>query len=174
MNFSELVPETDVLISTVIYLVQRGLTPYQISVPRGQGIEHQKTKKKLKDAFDEINVRPKFSNSGADILAISEKEWWHVECKGVGSGKPQTQRNNFDRALSSVVSYFGEDNSGLPGKFSSAIQYLALALPSTDLYIRELKRRVRKPLRERINLFILLYNISSNKILAIEPNQEIK
>ena len=174
MLASPIVPETDIIISTVIYLVQRGVTPYHFSIPQGRGIDTQETKKKLEDVYRGININPTFSSDGADILALSEKEWWHIECKGAGSGKPQTQRNNFDRALSSVVSYYGEDNSKLPEKFSGAIQYLGLVLPATDQYIRELKRRVRKPLRQTLNLWILLYDIDSGKIRDIEPNQEIK
>ena len=174
MLASSIVPETDVLISTVIYLVQRGVKPYHFSIPRGRGIDTQGAMRKLDDAFRATNFNPSFSSDGADILALSEKEWWHIECKGAGSGKPQTQRTNFDRALSSVVSYYGEDNSKLPEKFSGAIQYLGLALPATDQYIRELKRRVRKPLRQRLNLWILLYDIDSEKIRDIEPNHELK
>ena len=174
MIASSIIPETDVLISTVIYLVKRGVTPYHFSIPRGRGVDTQEAKRKLDDAFKATNISPSFSNEGADILALSEKEWWHIECKGAGSGKSQTQRNNFDRALSSVVSYYGEDNSKLPKKFDSAIQYLGLALPATDHYIRELKRRVRKPLRQKLNLWILLYDIDSGKIKDIEPNQEFK
>jgi len=118
MLASSIVPETDVLISTVIYLVQRGVTPYHFSIPRGRNIDTQEAKRKLDAAFRATNINPSFSSDGADILALSEKEWWHIECKGAGSGKPQTQRTNFDRALSSVVSYYGEDNSKLPEKFS--------------------------------------------------------
>lgn len=59
-------------------------------------------------------------------------------------------------------------------KCDSAIQYLGLALPETEHYIRELKRRVRKPLRQKLNLWILLYDIGSGKIKAIELNQELK
>ena len=164
MIASSIIPETDVLISTVIYLVERGVTPYHFSIPRGRGVDTQEAKRKLDDAFRATKISPSFSNEGADILALSETEWWHIECKGAGSGKPQTQRTNFDRALSSVVSYYGEDNSKLPKKCDRAIQYLGLALPETEHYIRELKRRVRKPLRQRLNLWILLYDIGSGKI----------
>ena len=99
MLASSIVRETDVLISTVIYLVQRGVTPYHFSIPRGLSVDTQEAKRKLDDAFRATNINPSFSSDGADILALSEKEWWHIECKGAGSGKSQTQRNNFDRAL---------------------------------------------------------------------------
>jgi len=173
MQNSLIVPETEILIATVIYLVERGVSPYQFSVPRGKGIDTNSTKTKLEDAFKNIGLSPNFSNSGADVLALSEKEWWHIECKGAGSGKAQTQRNNFDRALSSVVSYYGEETSRLPEQFRNSVQYLGLSLPATDLYLRELTRRVRKPLRERLNLWILLYDPKTKKIKCIEPNHNL-
>jgi hypothetical protein len=172
MENSLIIPETDILIATVIYLVERGVNPYQFSVPRGKGIDTDSTKNKLENAFKSIGISPTFSNSGADVLAISEKEWWHIECKGAGSGKAQTQRNNFDRALSSVVSYYGNESLRLPEQFRDTVQYLGLSLPATDLYLRELTRRVRKPLRQRLNLWILLYDLKTKKIRCIEPNQE--
>jgi len=173
MQNSFIVPETEILIATVIYLVERGVSPYQFSVPRGKGIDTQSAKNKLKNAFRKIGLPPSFSNSGADILALSEKEWWHIECKGAGSGKAQTQRNNFDRALSSVVSYYGEETSRLPEQFRNTVQHLGLSLPTTDLYLRELTRRVRKPLRQRLNLWILLYDIRTKKIRCVEPNHDL-
>jgi hypothetical protein len=173
MQNSFIIPETEILIATVIFLVEKGVTPYQFSVPRGKGIDTNSTKIKLEDAFKNIGLSPYFSNSGADILALSEKEWWHIECKGVGSGKSQTQRNNFDRALSSVVSYFGEETSKLPEQYKNAVQYIGLSLPATELYLRELTRRVRRPLRERLNLWILLYDLKTKKIKGIEPNHDL-
>ena len=172
MQNSLIVPETEILIATVIYLVERGVSPYQFSVPRGKGIDTNSTKNKLENAFRNIGLSPNFSNSGADILALSEKEWWHIECKGSGTGKAQTQRNNFDRALSSVVSYYGEVTSRLPEQFRNTVQHLGLSLPATDLYLRELTRRVRKPLRQRLNLWILLYDLKTKKIKCIEPNHD--
>ena len=158
MKNSLIIPETDILIFTVIYLVERGVTPYQFSIPRGKGIDNYSAKNKFLNVFKNIGISPTFSNSGADVLAISEKEWWHIECKGAGTGKSQTQRNNFDRALSSVVSYYGEERSRLPEQFKDTVQYLGLSLPATDMYLRELTSRVRQPLRQMTSLWILLYN----------------
>lgn len=169
---SLIIPETDILIATVVYLVERGLNPYQFSIPRGKGIDTDSTKSKLEKAFNNIGISPVFSNSGADVLAINEKEWWHIECKGAGSGKEQTQRNNFDRALSSVVSYYGEDNSKLPVRFKGTGQYLGLSLPATDVYLRELSRRVRQPLRQTLNLWVLLYDLETKKIRNVAPSQD--
>lgn len=170
MKNSQIVQETDVLIATIVYLVQRGVQPYQFSIPRGKGIDTESAKRRISDAFKAIEPQPRFSNEGADIVAISEKEWWHIECKGAGSGKAQTQRNNFDRALASVVSYFGEDKNSLPEQFHDAEQYLGLALPTSPHYLKELKRRIRKPLRERLNLWVLLYDPQSDSMRSIPPN----
>ena len=49
MQNSLIVPETDVLIATVIYLVERGVTPYQLSVPRGRGIDTSSAKNKKRN-----------------------------------------------------------------------------------------------------------------------------
>ena len=110
---------------------------------------------------------------GPDIGAISKSEWWQVECKSAGVGKPQTQRNNFDRALASVVSYYGAPLPELPEEFHAVTQaqpYLGLAIPATGAYLRELRRRVRSPLRQRLNLWILLYEPRSGEIRGVSPD----
>lgn len=132
-------------------------------------IQRRANLKKLLIALEYLQP---ISNSGADVLAINEKEWWHIECKGAGSGKGQTQRNNFDRALSSVVSYYGEDSSKLPEQFKGTAQYLGLSLPVTDVYLRELSRRVRQPLRQTLNLWVLLYDLETKRIRNVEPSQD--
>ena len=104
------VPETDVLIQTTLHLVERGLTPYQFSVPRGSGIDNASTSERLSSAFHHIGLNPSFVGSGPDIIAASEDEWWQIECKGIGNGQPATHRNNFDRALASTVSYFERES----------------------------------------------------------------
>jgi len=48
---SLIIPETEVLIATVIYLLQRGLIPYHFSVPRCKGIKTESYKKILDDTF---------------------------------------------------------------------------------------------------------------------------
>jgi hypothetical protein len=98
------VSETDVLIATALFLRRtRGIYPYQLSIPRGKGIDVDSAKKLISDTFNPEDVYPVFSNEGPDIKGISECEWWLIECKGAGKGAKQTQRNNFDRALASVV-----------------------------------------------------------------------
>jgi hypothetical protein len=167
-------PEGDVLVAATVFLVQRGLVPYQFSIAAGRGLDSTDTINRLRSAFASIGRSyPNFSGNGADILAVSESEWWAVECKGCGAGQPQTQRNNFDRALASVVSYFTDKPEGLPTHFSNVTVFLALALPATRAYLKELKRRVRIPLRKHLNLWVLLYEPDSKAVRAVSPEEEI-
>lgn len=169
MSYDFTVAEQDVLIATTVFLVQRGVTPYQFSVAAGRGVDTSGTTERLRKAF--AAIAPRFSGDGPDILGISESEWWVVECKGAGFGKPPTQRNNFDRALASVVSYFEEKPQGFPPEFENAKVYLGLALPATRAYLNELRRRVRSPLRTRLNLWVLLYELESKSVRAVSPEE---
>jgi hypothetical protein len=171
-------PEIDVLCATFDFLMDRNVMPYQISTARGAGIDSGLVLSQIYLVAREHkvagrNVQFDHSNSGPDIIGVSETEWWQVECKGTGTGKSQTQRNNFDRALASVVSYYCEKPEGLPKRYvhyNSARPYLGLALPSSTAYLNELKRRVRQPLRKALNLWILLYQTEPKKINALSPD----
>lgn len=167
-----LVQESEVLMATTKFLFKRNLTPHQFSVARGRGIDTQATINKISNLYDK-NFQPAFVASGPDIIAISNNEWWHIECKGTGTGKKQTQRNNFDRALASVVSYFGEDRSHLEKKYKNTKQYLGLALPASPEYINELIKRVKMPLRKALNLWVLLYEPRTDSIKSIPPSRNI-
>ncbi len=168
-----IIPEPDVLLATTSYLIERGVLPYQFSVAAGRGIDTAGATARLQSAFSSIGHSPIFSGDGADILAISSTEWWVIECKGSGTGQPQTLRNNFDRALASVVSYFEEQPQGLAAEFASVAVHLGLAIPAIPAYLKELRRRVRSPLRKRLNLWILLYEPESKTIRAVPPQDAI-
>lgn len=170
------VPEIDVLVGASLWLYRRKLLPYQFSVARGRGIdgavnkEHLRTK--LADAGLPLDFLS-FTGAGPDVVAISKTEWWQVECKGIGTGTSQTQRNNFDRALASVVSYYGAPLPKLPEELHALAQaqpHLGLAIPAGRNYLRELNRRVRAPLRQRLNLWVLLYEPSSGEVRAVSPD----
>jgi len=166
----QVIPEIDVLIATGHFLVQRGVQLDQFSVPKGKGMDTKSAKNRIYQTFYSApGFVPYFVNEGPDIVGASETEWWQIECKGSGSGKPQTQRNNFDRALASVVSYYGEDIKELPESCINAQAYLGLALPASPAYLNELKRRVRQPLRKILNLWVLLYEPKSEKVRAVSP-----
>lgn len=173
MSADLIIPEPDVLVATAVFLIQRGTVPYQFSVAAGKGIQTSSAIEHLRKAFSSVGHSPTFTGNGADILAISETEWWAVECKGAGGGAPQTQRNNFDRALASVVSYYEDEMPGATEKLKSANVFLGLALPATPAYLRELRRRVRQPLRSRLNLWVLLYEPETKSIRPIPPGEGI-
>lgn len=170
MAAETVVAEPDVLIATTVFLIERGAVPYQFSVAAGKGIDTAGAIERLNKAYAAVGRSPRFLGNGADILALSDTEWWIVECKGSGAGQPQTQRNNFDRALASVVSYFEEEPQELPEIRKNVRVCLGLALPATRAYLNELQRRVRLPLRRRLNLWVLLYELASQKIRAVAPD----
>jgi hypothetical protein len=175
MTDNTVIPEIDVLVATSLWLYRRKLLPYQFSIARGRGIDGAVNKEHLRAKLAAAGLPSgfiSFTGDGPDVVAISKTEWWQVECKGVGTGKSQTQRNNFDRALASVVSYYGAPLPELPEEFHGlpeAQPRLGLAIPAARDYLRELNRRVRAPLRQRLNLWVLLYEPSSGEIRAVSP-----
>ncbi|MBA7472700.1 hypothetical protein ES707_08032 [subsurface metagenome] len=169
----QIIQEIDVLVATTLFLVERGIKPYRFSIAKGKGIDTESAKERLYKTFCSTpGFVPNFVNDGPDIIGISETEWWQVECKGSGKGVQSTQRNNFDRALASVVSYYEDETMGLSKQYeqySKAQPYLGLALPASPVYLKELKRRVRQPLRKRLNLWVLLYEPESKSIRTVSP-----
>ena len=167
----EVVDEGTVLVATIRYLIRNGSIPTDVSVARGKGIKPKEIGVRVKRVFREESKKSakllKFRGSDPDIVAVSDKSFWKVECKGSGTGKPATLRNNFDRALASVVSYY-EDCPPKAGKL-----FLGLALPASELYLKQLETRVGVPLRKRLNLWILLYDRKRGNIQPMEPKQVI-
>lgn len=167
--------EGEVLVATIRYLFRNGATPTQISVAVGKGINSVEVKERVKRIFREESkksVKPEFRPSGPDIVAASEDVYWQVECKGFGTGKPPTHRNNFDRALASVVSYY-KDPPPEDAKYKKGAKAaLGLALPASEQYRDLLKTRLGKPLRKRLNLWVLLYDRKRRQINPIRPNDE--
>ncbi|MDA2935135.1 hypothetical protein MYX82_12465, partial [Acidobacteria bacterium AH-259-D05] len=91
--------------------------------------------------------------------------------ESAGSGTASTQRNNFDRALPSVVGYYGKR---APQGFEAVRSYLGLALPNTKDYKTQLRKRVRQRLCRVLNLWVLLYDPKEGLINAIAPEEEYK
>lgn len=60
----------------------------------------------------------------------------------------------------------------MPKGFEKALPHLGLALPITGFYLNELERRVRMPLRQQLNLWVLLYDPTEKTIKAVSPNDE--
>lgn len=169
----QVIPEIDVLLASIDFFVARGVKPYQFSIAKGKGIDRESARTRIYEVLISKLIRPvNFWEEGPDIIGVSETEWWQVECKGSGKGVQSTQRNNFDRALSSVVSYYEKETKGLPRQYelySNAQPYLGLALPASPAYLKELEKRVRQPLRKRLNLWVLLYEPNSKSIRAVSP-----
>jgi hypothetical protein len=162
------VPEIEILISCVMWLYKnRDVLPHTVSMARGKDINFESHKARFIAAIESVGIPiPRFKNDGPDIIGASKNEYWQVECKGFGIVAPQTMRNNFDRALASVVSYYTDD------VMNKQTCFLGLALPDATNYMSELRRRVKKPLRRALNLWILLYEQATKQIRPVAPNDE--
>lgn len=168
------VPEIEVLIAASLWLWHTKALPVQFSIASGQGIDSQTDQDRLVKALDSAGVPSKprsFVSSGPDIVAIYSSRHWQIECKGAGAGKPSTQRNNFDRAVASVVSYYTDTSPIDIPELQDATPTLGLALPATRSYLALAKARLPLALRNRLNLWLLIYQPSPLTIKPIEPNQ---
>ena len=179
------VKENDVLIAATRWLLRRNILPYQFSVARGKGIDYSSEKARVinevQKLYQELKLYPKlpyFCKDGPDILGIDPQsflqesdpensEWWQIECKGAGEGKQPTQRNNFDRGLASVVSYYGPST-----EFRNAKPHLGFALPNTKHFKHLLKKRLGRPLRTRLDLWVLVYDSGDKSVHAVPPDAE--
>jgi hypothetical protein len=174
MDADLIVPEPDVLVAATCFLIDRDVVPYRFSVASGRGIDSIGATEKLQRAFAAIGRRPEFTGRGADVVGVSDSEWWAIECKGSGTGQAPTHRNNFDRALASVVSYYEDGPPAEVGaRYANARVYLGLALPRATGYVNELRKRVRSPLRMRLNLWVLLYDPTSQELMAVPPQEAV-
>jgi hypothetical protein len=168
------VPELDVLVAAMRWLNARGIRPVCASISKGSEAGRNADRERLLAAMRELDVpheNCRISPDGPDLVALGNGELWVVECKGEGAGVGSTQRNNFDRALSSAVSYYGTTPYGIA---SDIIQrrLIALALPATERYKHELKRRVGRALRERLDMWVLLLEPGAGSMTGIAPNEE--
>lgn len=175
---SDVIPEIDVLIATSLWLWTQPAIPFQYSVAKGQGINSRDDKERLVKALDDARVPSelrRFVSSGPDVIAIAKERYWQVECKGVGIGQQSTQRNHFDRAVASAVSYYTDSiELSIPGlEFAEAKPTLGLAVPATDEFLSLLRNRVPVALRKRLELWVLLYNPQERRIEPIEPSREL-
>jgi hypothetical protein len=167
------VPELEVLLASIHWLWARGAKPVRISIASGSDTGQHSDRSRLRSELQKAGIPLDYvsAREGADLVAASSSEVWQIECKGSGLGKVQTQRNNFDRALASVVTYYVDAASQIqPGSVGDP--YLGLALPATSAYLRELRRRVRSDLRRRLNLWILLVSPGTPTVLPVSPKEE--
>ncbi|OFY43237.1 MAG: hypothetical protein A2Z69_00485 [Bacteroidetes bacterium RBG_13_44_24] len=159
-----LTSELEVLIATVLWLLRNGWSVEAISIARGRGLPPVgQQKEKIRRAFhannapfDEKIFRPK----GPDIIASSHDGIWKIECKGLGEGRTQTHRNNFDRAVASVMSYFDNPQTRL-----------GLALANDYLWVYHFSERLPQTLRAATNLWVFL--LENGAIYPYEPTEEL-
>jgi hypothetical protein len=162
---NQLVSEIDVLIGITKWLISKGWQVEVLSIPHGQGINSAADRNKLETELTKVGMdvcNIKFIASGEDIRAKQGNNIWKIECKGLTSGKNQTVKNNFDRAVASVVSYYTK---------SEDLQ-LGLALPDAEEYKRFIRARLPKALREAIKLWVFLY-CTKDEVYEFAPNEEI-
>src|SRR5437762_11585472 len=103
------IPETDILIETIFWLIKNNWTIDAVSFPRGQEMNsndhHSYFKYRLEETSQShIINKITFPSNGPDILANKDAKRWKIECKGYSDSKSQTQRTNFDRQALWVTS----------------------------------------------------------------------
>jgi len=159
------IPEIDVLIGIALWLHSDGWQIKQVSMAGGQKIDQVTHRQKLKSNFIKAEIALdtiRFRREGPDIEAIKEAKIWRIECKGLGDVRLQTLKNNFDRAVASVVSYY-DQQVGLQ---------LQLGLAFPEAYAKLTRKKLPQSLREAINLWLFLY-VAIDEIYEFAPNEEI-
>jgi len=172
---AKFVSENDVVIAASLWLLERGPIPVRVSMMIPVSSNRYSDERRLSDGLAAKGMdmaRLSFASDGPDIVAISDRQYWQVECKGVGSGQPSTYRTSFDRGLASVVSYFGTP-AELPPECGSRTPFLALAIPSVTEYLSQLRRRVRQSLRLQLSLWLLLCDPDSLAIVGVSPTSPL-
>jgi hypothetical protein len=161
----QLISEVDVLYATSIWLIKNDWRLDKISFPKGQEIKLNDQLQFFKDTWkaDSLVIPPTltFPTNGPDIIATKGIIKWKIECKGYGRGVSSTLRNNFDRALSSCVSYF-DDGANVK---------LGLALP--DYYKIDIQKRAPIALRMALKMSIFLYNTTTHVVDYFEPDNRL-
>lgn len=151
--------EVDVLIGVANWLYSKGWQIEKVSP------HSPKDKEKIKTGFAAAGIsigNIAFQHSGEDIRAKQWSNIWKIECKGLSSGKRETDKNNFDRAVASCVSYFTK-KEGLR---------LGLALPECKGYKKFLRDKLPQALREALELWVFLY-CGEDGIYEFAPNEAI-
>lgn len=170
-----IVSENDVVIATAVWLAERGVrTTHACLITPVSGNRYD-DQRRLREALttagvDATNLR--CATDGADIVAVSDREYWQVECKGTGSGVQSTQRNNFDRALASAVSCFASREE-IGDHCAGRTPLLALALPASKDYMGHIRRRIRPSLRRSLNMWLVLCDPSTLEVRAVAPEDEL-
>ena len=156
--------ELEVLIATAVWLVQNGWKLEAISIAKGVGLPPiEVQKEEARKAFQSKNItftEELFKARGPDIVANSNEGIWKIECKGLGKGRRQTLRNNFDRAVSSVISYLDTPETRI-----------GIALANDYLGALDLGQRLPRALREITDLWVFL--LENGTIYPYDPTQDL-
>lgn len=175
IELKEVVSEFDVLCAVALWLQGLGTVEDVIISPaRGQEISLEDQRSPLKEKLLRAGCEKiSFRSNGPDIAARDKSCIWKVECKGLERGGTSTIDNNFDRALSSVVSYYDEPVEEEHTNLSTVMNLithkdkptrLALALPISDRYMSLLKKCVRPALRRRLDLRLLIVDLRAGSV----------
>jgi hypothetical protein len=156
------VSELEVLIATSLWLYEHNWQIDSISIATGAGlppIERQKevVLQEFRSAHIPFAIKTLFNHRGPDIVARSDELVWKFECKGISLAKPQTHRNNFDRAVASVVSYYDAQRPRL-----------GLALANDYLWQYHFGDRLPIALRQATDLWVIL--VENGKAYAYPPD----
>lgn len=184
IELKEAVSEFYVLCAAALWLQDLGTVEEVIISPaRGQEISLADQRRQLEEKLHRAGCEKiSFQNNGPDIVARDRSCIWKVECKGLGRGVTSTIDNNFDRALSSVVSYYDEPAEEGHNNLSNVMSLLAnkdkptrlaLALPRTDRYMSLLRKCVRPALRRRLDLWLLIVDPLAGSVECYNPIRDL-
>lgn len=126
--------ELDVILKTIEWLENNQWVISVISIPNNQKLSKNKQIEIIHSKLEELNIdvnEIKFDNSGADIIALKNKIEFRIECKGIGVGVIQTQKNSFDRAVASTVSYYTKNEN----------LQIGIALPKTENNVNFVRKK---------------------------------
>jgi len=153
------IPETDVLIGTIKWLQANGWQIEKISPPHGQGIRSSDESINIMGQQGISLAGVRIESHGEDIQARLGEIVWKIECKGLGVGKKTTDKNNFDRAVASTLSYL-------------TVEGLRLGLALPEYYRYFLRKKLPQALRTKTNLWVFLY-VDINELYLFPPEVEL-
>ena len=156
----EPVLEIHILNETCLWLGSNGWRLI-VSFPKGKGFDYSEQQKMFfrRMITSKIELPSNFESNGPDIIAMKDNIVWKVECKGLGIGVTSTLRNNFDRALSSTVSYYDK---------AQGVR-LGLAMPQESSYLKLIQNKIPQALRLKLDLWIFIWDSHNQRLNVIEP-----
>ena len=158
----------DVLSATLQWLIDNGYTPLFYKTPNDKDksqIQDRLRSKGYTDSVEHINGNP-------SIVALHKpgKRICFIECIGIEEGEsPNTQREKFASGIGRATFNYVDSV-----KFSPDSKLIiGLALPSSPIFLGQLKKHIRIPLRKRLNMWIFLFDRHDGRVSRISPDSEI-